>query len=211
MIEGRVRIGPADGDEPMGTDDDTGSAGSDRGPGAEGSDQGPSTAGNDEDGGSADVAARGRFDSLDSFLEELDSIADSHECIVQAFDARYVAGPGHLRSAVEHARRAIARGENVADSPAVEVLLYAAGRRQIDRAMEMGVDTGDQHLVVVAVGGDEAAAAEAIRERIQPASVEPDPERIESFFAITDDERSATDADLEALVVERVALLDVEK
>lgn len=184
VIEGRVLIGPADGEKALG---------------------------HEVDSESPAAATRGRYESLESFLEELDAIATSHECIVQAFDARYVAGREHLRSAVEHARRAIDRGENVADSPAVEVLLYAAGRRQIDRAMEMGVEAGDQQVVIVAVGEDEAAAAEAIREQVRPAAVEPDPELIESFFGITGAERRATDADLEALVVERVALLDVEK
>ena len=193
VVEGRVLIGAVDGDD------------------ARGSGQNGESDGEKPDSKRAAAAARGRYDSLESFLAALEAVAESHECIVQAFDARYVAGTEHLRSAVEHARRAIDRGENVADSPAVEVLCYAAGRRQIDRAMEMGVDTGAQQIVVVVAGDDEAAAAEAIRERIQPGAVEPDPELIESFFGITGAERRATDADLESLVLERVALLDVEK
>lgn len=204
VVEGRVLIGAPDGEAAMGSDRDGGSTSRDPDGGGTGGDE-------DAERKSPAAAARGRYDSLESFLADLDAVAESHECIVQAFDARYVAGTEHLRSAVEHARRAIDRGENVADSPAVEVLCYAAGRRQIDRAMEMGVEVGDQEIVIVAAGDDEAAAAEAIRERVQPAAVEPDPALIESFFGITGPERRATDADLESLVLERVALLDVEK
>jgi KEOPS complex subunit Cgi121 len=155
--------------------------------------------------------ARGTFDSVDGFLESLAEIGEDTGATIQAFDARYVAGEAHLRSAVEHATRAIERGENVADEPAVEVLLYAAGRRQIDQAMEMGVGPGDRGVVVVVTGGEESEAAEAVREVLQPATVDPDPSVLADFFGITEVERQATPADLETLVCERVALLDVEK
>lgn len=160
-------------------------------------------------GGGAD--GKGSFASLDAFLESLRRIGAEHDATIQAFDARYVAGDAHLESAVEHARRAMDREENVADDLAVEILLYAAGRRQIDRAMEMGVAEGDQPVVVLVLGGETDAAAAAVRERIEQADVSPDPERLASFFGITDAERAASDADLETLVLERVALLDVEK
>ncbi|MCU4752610.1 KEOPS complex subunit Cgi121 [Halobacteria archaeon AArc-curdl1] len=165
---------------------------------------------------------------LDDFLETVDSVATAHDVTVQAFDARYVAGRQHLERAVELADRAIARGENVARDRSVEILLYAAGRRQIDRALEMGVSAGETRAVFVIDGtGDEAAAATALRERLDGdgwKSLERsatgtsgdhfewrDSATIESFFDITEAERAATDADLETLVCERVALLEVEK
>ena len=153
----------------------------------------------------------GAFASVEAFVGELAEVAESTDSVVQAFDGRYVAGREHLQSAVDHARRAIDRGENVADDPAVEILLYAAGRRQIDQAMEMGVDTGEGTVIVVLDGGDEAAGAEAVARLLDDGPVEPDPDRIRSYFSITDAELEATDADLETLVCERVALLDVEK
>uniref|UniRef100_UPI00366B0BC5 KEOPS complex subunit Cgi121 n=1 Tax=Cryptosporangium minutisporangium TaxID=113569 RepID=UPI00366B0BC5 len=99
----------------------------------------------------------------------------------------------------------------------VEILLYAAGRRQIDRALEMGVSEGENPVVVVVDGeGDETGALEALRELPAYVAEEPtlgvyDEETICSYFAITDAERGATDASLEDLVRERVALLEVEK
>jgi KEOPS complex subunit Cgi121 len=157
------------------------------------------------------------IDDLDAFVAELGAIGDRHGVTVQAFDARYVADRQHLERAVELADRAIARGENVARDRAVEILLYAAGRRQIDRALEMGVAEGETRAVVlVDGGGDEAGALAAIealaafRERASTLE-SPDVETLRDFFAISDAERGATDAGLSALVRERVALLEVEK
>lgn len=163
------------------------------------------------------VEGRTEIENLDEFLDRLAVIGTEFGCAVQAFDARYVAGPTHLRTAVEHADRSFERGENVARDPAVEILLYAAGRRQIDQALEMGVSTGQQDAVVVVHGedGDEAGAADAVGELLEPMETagtgNEDVDAITEFFSITDAERAATDASLEELVCERVVLLDVEK
>ncbi|NUB90061.1 KEOPS complex component [Haloterrigena sp. SYSU A121-1] len=173
------------------------------------------------------------IDDLDAFVADLGAIGDRHDVTIQAFDARYVAGRAHLERAVDLADRAIARGENVARDRAVEILLYAAGRRQIDRALEMGVDEGETRAVVLvdedstgnegvrSDGGgnadaDETASLEAVADlaavvATEPTLEEPDEETLCSFFEITDAERGATDASLSALVRERVALLEVEK
>ncbi|OAQ53137.1 hypothetical protein HTG_09910 [Natrinema mahii] len=156
-------------------------------------------------------------DDLDAFVAALGEIGDRHDVTIQAFDARYVADQRHLERAVELADRAIERGENVARDRAVEILLYAAGRRQIDRALAMGVDEGETPAVVLVDGdGDERAALEAIEVlsavRSRTATLASrDDETLCDFFGIPDAERAATDAGLAALVRERVALLEVEK
>ncbi|TYL39731.1 KEOPS complex component [Natronococcus pandeyae] len=164
------------------------------------------------------LECRLRIDDLDAFVADLGEIGERHGTTIQAFDARYVAGSRHLERAVELADRAIDCGENVARDRAVEILLYAAGRRQIDRALEMGVGDGENHAVVLADGseGDETTALEDVRELdafvgAESTLEEPDEETLQSFFGITDAEREATDASLGALVRERVALLEVEK
>lgn len=152
------------------------------------------------------------YESIAAFVAALDD-AGAPDVAVQAFDARYVAGPEHLASAVEHASRSMDRGENVADDRAVEILCYAAGRRQIDRALEMGVGEGTTPVVVVVDGPDEDAVAERVGSLVGPPNegATADPQRIRSFFDVTEAELAATTASLEALVVERVALLDVDK
>jgi len=157
--------------------------------------------------GSTDAADAG------AVVADLQAAGEAHGAAVQAFDARYVADRAHLEAAVERADRAFERGENVARERAVEVLLYAAGRRQIDQAMAMGVPDGGGPVVAVVLGGDEARAADAVAARLDEGAglAATDPDRVRSFFDVTDAELAATDAGLSALVRERVALLDVEK
>jgi KEOPS complex subunit Cgi121 len=156
------------------------------------------------------------IDDLDSFVADLGEIGEKYDTTIQAFDARYVAGREHLERAVKLADGAIDRGENVARDRAVEILLYAAGRRQIDRALAMGVTEGETQVVVLVDGEDKPGALAAVREldafREAESTLETtDEETLQSFFEITDREREATDASLSALVRERVALLEVEK
>ncbi|PSQ17115.1 KEOPS complex component [Halobacteriales archaeon QS_8_69_26] len=180
------------------------------------------------------VTGTARVGVLDAFLADLSAVGTDHGCTVQAFDARLVAGPVHLRRAVALADRAFARGENVARERAVGFLLYAAGRRQIDDALAMGVDEGETPVAVLVAAdpdgsdpdGDDpdtgpdcgdpdpeaAASAVAALPAVDEGPVEfGDPDRIRSFFDIEGRELAATDATLDEVVLERVALLDVEK
>ena len=120
----------------------------------------------------------------------------------------------------------------------MEILLYAAGRRQIDRAFELGVSEGEQDTVVIAAdfgavpgagrrAADLDAAAQALAETLHSVDGEPlspdgavvdddtafdyDEDRVREFYRIADRELAATAGDLAAIVRERVALLDVEK
>jgi KEOPS complex subunit Cgi121 len=99
-------------------------------------------------------------EDVDDFVAELDAIGDDCGCAVTALDARYVAGRRHLEAAVERANRAFAREDAIADDRGIEVLLYAAGRRQIERALEMGVSEGRWPVVVVVDGGEGIEAGE---------------------------------------------------
>ena len=162
------------------------------------------------------VEGTATVDDVDAFVARLGEIGDAHDVTVQAFDARYVVGREHLERARALADRETERGEAIARDRAVEILLYAAGRRQINQAIEMGVDEGTTPAVVLVDGedaADESAAAEAVRELLDPAATlgEFDRQRVLDFFDITETELDATDGTLADLVCERVALLVVER
>ncbi|SHH42103.1 KEOPS complex subunit Cgi121 [Halobaculum gomorrense] len=163
-------------------------------------------------------------DDLDAFLAALTRIGEETGCTVQAFDARYVVDRAHLERALELADRAIDRGENVARDRGVEVMLYAAGRRQIDRALTMGVTEGEGPVVVLVAAdggadrggsgdGDEATAAAAVDDLLTPADAlgDYDEDLVREYFIIDDPELAATAGTLADVVRERVALLDVRK
>lgn len=147
------------------------------------------------------------------FVERLGTIGGDHGCVVQAFDARYVVDRAHLERAVELAERERERGAAIADDPGVEILLYAAGRRQISRALEMGVSAGECPVAVVVHGRDEAGAAAAVADLLDPAETlgDYDETLVRAFFDVSERELAATAADLPTLVRERVALLVVER
>ena len=161
------------------------------------------------------VEGRATIEDVDEFVADLAAIGDEHGCAIQAFDARYIVSRGHLERALDLADRARARDEAVARERAVEILLYAAGRRQIERALELGVSEGAQPVVVLVAGGEDAerAAANDVEALLDAEDTlgSFDAERVREFFDIGERELAATDAGLAALVCERVALLDVEK
>lgn len=158
------------------------------------------------------------IDDVGEFVERLSEIGDAHDVTVQAFDARYVVSRSHLERAVELAVRAFERGENVAHDRGVEILLYAAGRRQIDRALTLGVSPGEQSVVVLvdsAVGDTDAEreAVAAVERELSPEATlgSFDEERVREYFDVGQRELAVVAGTLEDVVLERVALLDVEK
>ena len=156
------------------------------------------------------------IDDLGAFLDRIDAVSEESGATVQTFDARYVVDREHLELAVELADRAFERGENIARERAVEILLFVAGRRQINRALEIGVDEGRTAVVVLVEGGTEAAeaeAADAVAELLDPAETlgRYDEELVREFYDVGDAELAAVDGDLTDLVRERTALLVVER
>ncbi|EMA14395.1 KEOPS complex subunit Cgi121 [Haloarcula marismortui] len=172
------------------------------------------------------VEGTAEIDDVGTFVETLSAIGDRYGVTVQAFDARYVVDRAHLQLAVELATRAHDRSDAIAEDFGVETLLYAAGRRQINRALTMGVSEGACPVVAVIVDHERTdthvgkseqngieAAEDDVREELTAMSTlgEYDPDRIRSFFDVTDTELAATAGDLPDAVRERVALLPVEK
>ncbi|GGC50230.1 KEOPS complex subunit Cgi121 [Haloferax sulfurifontis] len=161
------------------------------------------------------VEAEATVANLDSFIAAVGEIADETGATVQAFDARYVVDREHLERATELADRAIARGNEIARDRAVEILLYASGRRQINRAFEIGVSEGALPVVILVDGGDEAEAEAALFDRLdlEPAETlgDYDEALVRDVFDVGEAELRVADGDLPALVRERVALLAVDR
>ncbi|WP_042663602.1 KEOPS complex subunit Cgi121 [Haloferax sp. ATB1] len=161
------------------------------------------------------VEAEATVADLDSFIAVVGEVADETGATIQAFDARYVVDREHLERATELADRAIARGNEIARDRAVEILLYASGRRQINRAFEIGVSEGTLPVVILVDGGDEADAEAALFDRLglEPAETlgDYDEALVRDVFDVGETELDVADGDLPALVRERVALLAVDR
>ncbi len=133
--------------------------------------------------------------------------------VILALDADKLAGEEHLMFAIEKAMNSSKTGRNIAKDPGKEIMLYAAGTRQINRAMKIGVHNGKNNIALVAIGEDIDMSA---FDEIAPGNVlqyDRSKNRIlMDFFNITDEEIKAAGVDkVPELVLERVALVDVMK
>lgn len=96
--------------------------------------------------------ARGTISDIDDFLSRLLIFSKNKELVVQAFDAEVVFGSDHLISATKHAQRAFRQGMNATNSLPLEILLYAAGERQIHKAIKkIGIKLGKQKIAFVLI------------------------------------------------------------
>jgi len=174
------------------------------------------------------IAGKVCISDVDDFIAILKAIARRYSVAIQAMDAELIAGEAHIKSAVQKAVRAIRQGNSITSDLSMEMLLYAAGRRQIERALAMGVSPGDNKKIVIVIADidnnkDLDAIAEELKHRVgleeQPmeeleleTETEEKRNKLMRFFNITDAEIEAVgERKLKMLVLERVALLEVYK
>jgi KEOPS complex subunit Cgi121 len=142
----------------------------------------------------------------------------------QFFDADLVATWQHLYFAVLNALTAFKNNENLSKSVAMETMLYASGRRQIQKATQLlGIKPTSRNMAVLIVGGKVEVVREALTKISRRVGGKLDDsvlelsgkkmERIKRAFDISEAELdTVTEGDglqkaLVDLVAERVALL----
>ncbi len=161
-----------------------------------------------------------RFDVVNTkqFLTLLRSIADENGCHLIVFDAEKMAGELHVRASISHAMRAFRNGSCISHSLEMEALLYAAGTRQTNVAMQFGVHGGRNTSYLCCIP-DSIAAWSALKDHMTEDSgdwevISNDKRaRLIDLFGITSNEVEAVSghASLTDLILERVALLEVLK
>jgi len=133
---------------------------------------------------------------------------------VQALDADKVVSERHLIFATQKAMLAFAEDRNIAKDLGVEILRYASGERQIERAFSIGLSGSTQRIALVIIKPD-GQEADDIPEEIS-ALIDVDDrgcyfreDIIRAAFDISDEEvRAAGRERIGDLVIERVALVD---
>jgi KEOPS complex subunit Cgi121 len=153
------------------------------------------------------------IEDIEVFLRKIKEKRKSKETVILAFDADKLAGEEHLMFAIEKAMNSFKTGRNIAKDPGKEIMLYAAGTRQINRAMKIGVRNGKNNIALVGIGEeidmstfDEITSGNVLRYDPSKNKV------LMDFFNITHEEIKAVGVDkIPELVLERVALVDVNK
>jgi KEOPS complex subunit Cgi121 len=152
------------------------------------------------------------IDNVEEFLQKLKKISLEKNLTLQALDADKIAGEEHIRFAVEKAINSFKTGTNIANDLSKEIMLYAAGTRQISRAIGLGIHKGNNNIVLVAVGDARLSGFDEIRPGSVLAYRESKKEALMKLFGITNEEIEAVGEEkVPALVLERVALVDVIK
>ena len=147
-------------------------------------------------------------------ISTLRSLQSSHDCIAQAMDADKVVSVKHIAFAAEKALAAFDLGRNIAKDPGVEILRYAAGERQIERAMLMGICDTTERVALVLVHTkpdgrwpDKEELSGIIEQDEQGCSFQI--KAVKETFNISEEEIEAVGIDrVEELVIERVALVE---
>jgi KEOPS complex subunit Cgi121 len=125
---------------------------------------------------------------------------------VVLFDADVVCGKDYILSAVMHAERAFSNGTNRSKTLLTETILYAAGERQIGRAMEkMRPKAGNDKIVAVLFNIDDPMLDRIGMERCD-SIMDASPEKLRDLGADIFEGISPEDAALE-----HVAMTDLLK
>jgi len=172
------------------------------------------------------VGVKGKIKSRDSFIKKIEEYSKSLNVAIQVVDANLVYGFNHLYSAAQHAIRAMRRGTNSMKSLAMEILLYAAGERQIKNAIgKIGVKDNSRSFVFVIV--DDVTDINDARGKISDEEVDKMLEELHLFrddsvlkgdkkvlerFGISKNELDTVEEDrYEKLILEKVAMVDILK
>ncbi|MBE0522899.1 MAG: hypothetical protein IBX40_00955 [Methanosarcinales archaeon] len=153
------------------------------------------------------------------FIKQLSDIASRYTITVQALNADLLSGVRHIQFAVEKAIRSFESGKNTANNLGMEIMLYASGSRQIEKAINLGVKRGENRVAIVLVAenvSDEAVFDIRNLLNSEDASIvdysDSKKENLLRIFNITAAELEAVGEDkIPELVLERVALVDVMK
>jgi KEOPS complex subunit Cgi121 len=153
------------------------------------------------------------IEDIETFIKKIKRISQEKKSVIQALDADKLAGYQHLSFAVEKAMGSFKKGRNIANDLAKEIMLYAVGTRQINRAVKIGVHDGWNNIAIAAVVDiiDLSAFHEITPRNVLQYSGSKN-RALMDIFNITQEEIDAAGAEkIPELVLERVALVDVMK
>jgi KEOPS complex subunit Cgi121 len=144
-------------------------------------------------------------------ISAIKDLQSSHGCIVQALDADKVAGERHIRFAAKKALAAFSDQRNIAKDAGMEIMRYASGERQIERALFMRVSDHTQRIALILIGSGswpDASELSRIIEQDEQGGSFSAKAVIEAFNISSEELLAVGEERIEDLVIERVALVD---
>lgn len=164
------------------------------------------------------IGAKGNIQNIDNFFRKIRDFSDKNSVTIQVFNADLIFGEKHLISAYEHAVRAIKQNRNTTNSLEMEILLYAAGERQLKIAIpKMGVKKGESNLAIIIIN-KEKSFVKVIKNFLNEFNLERrdnllrgDENTIKKFGLKKNEIKTVSKNKYQDLILEKVALVDIIK
>lgn len=166
------------------------------------------------------IGAEGKIDNIDNFLNKINQISKQNNIVIQVFNADLIYGKKHLISAVEHAKRAIKNKTNTTNSLEMEIMIYAAGERQLKNAIpKIGIKKGKSKIAIIFLTKyKQEINIEKIRElmiklnlKINNKVLEGSINTLEKFKINKKEISTVSENKYQDLILEKVAIVDILK
>jgi len=164
------------------------------------------------------IGAKGNIQNIDNFLDRIKGFSNKNNVAIQVFNADLIYGEKHLISAFEHAKRAIEQKTNTTNSLEMEILLYAAGERQLKLAIpKMGFKKGKSNLAIIVVSKDKKID-KIVENLLSEFNLDKDDKLLEGDentlkkFGLNQKEiKTVAKTKYQDLILEKVAMVDIIK
>lgn len=167
------------------------------------------------------IGCKGTISSVDDFINQINDFAEKYNIKIQVMDATVVFGKDHLISAFEHAKRALNQNTASTHSFEMELLLYAAGERQIKHAIsKMGLKKENNLFVIIFLTSDNKHEPiytiidnflDKFHLKRDDSVLEPDETMLSKFGIKKESIKSVRKDQKFQLILEKVALVDIIK
>ena len=168
------------------------------------------------------IGGKSSIIDINEFIIKIHDFTEKYDLIIQVFNADMIYGKIHLLSSVEHAIRAMKNNTMTTNSIDKEIILYAAGERQLKIAIpKMGVKKGNCKIVFIFLkidSNDSKDLNELVKQFINEFKIKQDDslingsKKVLSNHGITEIEiETIPDENYCDLILEKIALVDIIK
>jgi KEOPS complex subunit Cgi121 len=169
------------------------------------------------------LGAQGTITNIEKLLQQIQDYAQKQNLIIQIFNADMIYGKQHLIIATEHATRAFKQKTNTTNSLEMEILLYAAGQRQLKHAIpKMGITKGTTNVAILITNKKETRTS-TIDKTIQnqllktlnlkrnDTVLQGSEETLRNYGITTTEQQTVPPEKYGDLILEKIAMVDIIK
>jgi len=162
-------------------------------------------------------------EDVNRFIKGLKEIIDL-PFILQVVDAGYMVSIDQINLAIGKTIESFKKGDNISKDPSIEFLLYLSGKRNINKAIAMGIKQGENYAVFIISDEDVDKLKRIERDIKERFVIEPidindlirynnaKKKKLMDFYGVTEEEVAAVgEKKLPKLILEREVLLDLLK